>query len=80
MIKVKPHSYIESLRSYAEQWTPEQLREAIRDEKVIMARESLADVARVHSQKILELYEEVLENKTVGSDFIDIALNKTTGY
>ncbi|NRP11219.1 MULTISPECIES: hypothetical protein [unclassified Marinobacterium] len=70
MIKVKPQSYIESLRSYAEQWTPEQLREAIRDEKVIMARESLSDVAREHSQTILELYEEVLETKTVGKDFM----------
>lgn len=70
MIKVKPHSYIESLRSYAEQWTPEQLREAIRDEKVIMAKESLTDVAREHSQTILELYEDVLEKKSIGRDFM----------
>ncbi|NRP27499.1 hypothetical protein XMD420_001103 [Marinobacterium sp. xm-d-420] len=70
MIKVKPHSYIESLRSYAEQWTPEQLREAIRDEKVIMAKESLTDVAREHSETILELYEDVLEKKSIGRDFM----------
>ena len=70
MIKVKPHSYIESHRSYAEQWTPEQHREAIRDEKVIMAKESLTDVAREHSQTILELYEEVLAKKSIGRDFM----------
>jgi hypothetical protein len=70
MIRVKPHSYIESLRSYAEQWTPEQLREAIRDEKVIMAQESLSDVAREHSLTILKLYEDVLEKKSIGRDFM----------
>jgi hypothetical protein len=70
MNKVKPNTYIESLRSFAEQWTPEQLRDAIRDEKIIMARESLSDVAREHSQTILELYEDVLEQKLVGRDFM----------
>ena len=70
MIKKEPHSYLESLRSYAEQWTPEQLREAILDEKVTMAKENLSELAREHSQTILALYQEVLESRTVGKDFL----------
>ena len=70
MIKTQPHSYLESLRTYAEQWTPEQLREAILDEKVTMAKEGLSDLAKEHSQTILALYEEVLASKTVGRDFL----------
>lgn len=34
MKKTEPHSHLDFLRAYAEQWTPEQLREAIFDEKV----------------------------------------------
>lgn len=70
MIKTQPHSYLDSLRTYAEQWTPEQLREAILDEKVTIAKTNLSDVAKEHSQTILALYEEILESKTIGKDFM----------
>jgi hypothetical protein len=69
MIKTQPRSYLDSLRAYAEQWTPEQLREAILDEKVTIAKANLSDVAKEHSRTILALYEEILESKTIGKDF-----------
>lgn len=69
MNKTQPHSYLDSLRTYAEQWTPEQLREAILDEKLAVAKANLSDIAKEHSQTILSLYEEILESKTIGKDF-----------
>ena len=69
MKKTEPHSHLDFLRAYAEQWTPDQIREAILEEKVTIAKANLSDAAKEHSQTILVLYEEILESKTIGKDF-----------
>lgn len=59
--------YATSIRSYAEQWTDQQIREAIADERRILGDQSLSDVARDNATTILGIYESVLEERSDGS-------------
>jgi len=59
--------YTTSIRGYAEQWTDQQLRDAIADERRILGDQSLSDVARDNSHTILSIYEVVLEERSGGS-------------
>jgi tagatose-1,6-bisphosphate aldolase non-catalytic subunit AgaZ/GatZ len=59
----RPYSYTEALRSYADQWTEAQIKEAIEDEKRLLRDNSLSDLAVENSQQIVEIYHQVLEEK-----------------
>jgi len=59
--------YATSIRSYAEQWTDQQIKEAIADERRILGDQSLSDVARDNSRNILSIYESVLTERGSGS-------------
>jgi|GEM_PF-2616285 len=59
--------YAESLRRYAQQWTDEQIREAIADEQRILRDQSLSDVARDNSKLICDIYSDVLNERDSGS-------------
>ena len=59
--------YAESLRRYAQQWTDEQIREAIADEQRILRDQSLSDVARDNSKLICDIYSDVLSERDSGS-------------
>lgn len=61
------HRYAESLRRFAEQWTDEQIREAVADEERILRDQSLSDVARDNSKLIHEIYLDVLSERDSNS-------------
>ncbi|NRP10079.1 MULTISPECIES: hypothetical protein [unclassified Marinobacterium] len=56
-------NYSNSLRRFAEQWTDSQIREAIADEKRILADQSLSPLEFENSKLICEIYEEVLSER-----------------
>lgn len=58
-----PKSYLEALQYYAEQWTTEQIEEAIQDELKALRDPCLSSLARDNAQKTLDIYQQVLEHK-----------------
>jgi len=58
-----PKNYLDALRFYAEQWTTDQIEEAIQDEIKALNDPCLSCIARESAQTAITIYEQVLLEK-----------------